>query len=270
MRGVAPELYAARVGLVISEFEPRPELRGIVRRAADYHERSSPVRRLEAPFVGVVLIVSLGPDMEIDGRRTGSFAAGLWDRPTVTGHYGEQAGYQLNLDLLGARRLLGVPMGELANRLVALEDVLGPFATELTERLAGAPDSAARDALAQGLLARRLREDRPAVPEVAHVLARLHAMCGAARVEALAAEVGWSRRHLAARFREDLGLPPKALARLIRVEHAAQRVRVGEPLAEVAYGCGYADQPHFNRDFRQLVGCAPGEFPFVQDALAAA
>src|SRR5689334_8154282 len=72
--------YAACVGLVIEEFAPAPVLRGIVDRSADYHERSQPVRRLESPFVGVVLIVSLGPDMEIDGRPTGSFVAGLWDR----------------------------------------------------------------------------------------------------------------------------------------------------------------------------------------------
>jgi AraC-like DNA-binding protein len=258
------------VGLVIAEFEPHPALRGIVRRAADFHERSAPVRRLEAPLAGVVMIVSLGPDMEIDGRLSGSFVAGVWDRPTVTGHRGEQAGYQLYLDLLGARRLLGVPLRELANRLVALEDVLGPFATELAERLAGVPDGAARHALAQRLLARRLRDDHAAAPEVTYALGRLRATCGAARVEALAAEVGWSRRHLAARFRDEIGLPPKALARLIRVERAAARVRAGEPLADVAYGSGYADQPHFNRDFRELVGCAPGEFPFVQDALAAA
>jgi AraC-like DNA-binding protein len=258
------------VGLVIAEFEPHPALRGVVRRAADFHERSAPVRRLEAPLAGVVMIVSLGPDMEIDGRQSGSFVAGVWDRPTVTGHRGEQAGYQLELDLPGARRLLGVPLRELANRLVALEDVLGPFATELAERLAGAPDGAARHALAQRLLARRLRDDHAAAPEVAYALGRLRATCGAARVEALAAEVGWSRRHLAARFRDEIGLPPKALARLIRVEGAAQRVRAGEPFADVAYGSGYADQPHFNRDFRELVGCSPGEFPFVQDALAAA
>ncbi len=258
------------MGLVIAEFEPHPALRGVVRRAADYRERSAPVRRLEAPLAGVVLIVSLGPDMEIDGRQTGSFVAGVWDRPTVTGHRGEQAGYQLYLDLLGARRLLGVPLRELANRLVALEDVLGPFATELAERLAAAPDGAARHALAQRLLTGRLGDDHGAAPEVAHALRRLRATSGAARVEALAAEVGWSRRHLAARFRDEVGLPPKALARLIRVERAAQRVRAGEPLADVAYDSGYADQPHFNRDFRELVGCTPGEFPFVQDALAAA
>jgi AraC-like DNA-binding protein len=208
--------------------------------------------------------------MEIDGQRAGSFVAGPWDRPTVTGHYGEQAGYQLNLDLLGARRLLGVPLRDLANRLVALDDVLGPFGCELAERLASVPESAARHALAQRLLAPRLREDDGATPEVAHVLARLRAAHGKARVEALAAEVGWSRRHLAGRIHDELGLPPKRLARLIRVEHATRRVREGDPLAEIAYCCGYADQSHFNREFRELVGCSPGEFPFVQHTRAAA
>lgn len=253
----------------MTELEPHPALRGVVVRATDFRERSAPLRRIEAPYVGVVLIVSLGPDMEIDGRPTGSFAAGVWDRPTITGHYGEQAGYQLGLDVLAARRLLGVPMVELANRLVAMEDLLGPLAAELTERLAAAPDAGSRHAAAQRLLLRRLDERQGAAPQVAHVLGRLRATRGTARVETLAAEVGWSRRHLAARFGEEVGLAPKALARLIRVEHAARRVSAGEPLADVAYGCGYADQPHFNRDFRALVGCAPGEFPFVQDVLVA-
>ncbi|HEY6397013.1 MAG TPA: helix-turn-helix transcriptional regulator, partial [Solirubrobacteraceae bacterium] len=196
--------------------------------------------------------------------------AGVWDRPIVTGHSGEQAGYQLYLDLLGARRLLGVPAGELANRLVALEDVLGSFAAELIERLADAPDAEERHVVAQRLLARRLSDDNATAPEVAYALARLRATRGSARVETLAAEVGWSRRHLAARFRQAVGLPPKVLARVIRVEDAAQRLHAGEPLAEVAYTAGYSDQSHFNRDFRELVGCTPTEFPFVQDTLAAA
>lgn len=262
--------YPGPVGLVIEEFEPVPELRGVVHRAADFQERSAPLRRLESPLVGVVLIVSLGPDMEIDGRPVGSFVAGVWDRPTVTGHYGEQAGYQLYLDLLGARHLLGVPAGELANQLVALEDVVGEFAVELAERLADAPTAQERHVTAQRLLAGRLSAEHAPAREVEYVLERLRATRGAARVETLAAEVGWSRRHLAARFRDAVGLPPKALARLLRVEHATQRVRAGDRLADIAYEAGYADQAHFNRDFRELVGCTPSQFPFVQDILVPA
>jgi AraC-like DNA-binding protein len=258
------------VGLRIEEFEPVPALRGVVHRAADFHERAAPARRLESPLAGVVLIVSLGPDMEIDGRATGSFVAGVWDRPTATGHYGEQAGYQLYLDLIGARRLLGVPACELTNRLIPLEDVLGPIAVELRERLADAADANQRHSVAQRLLAARLSDRPAAAPEIDHALARLRATRGAVTVETLAAEIGWSRRHLAARFRDAVGLSPKALARLIRVEHAAARVRAGEPLADIAYAGGYADQSHFNRDFRELVGCTPTQFPFVQDISIAA
>jgi AraC-like DNA-binding protein len=208
--------------------------------------------------------------MEIDGRATGSFVAGVWDRPTVTGHHGEQAGYQLYLDLTGAHRLLGVPGSELANRLIPLEDVLGSFAVELNERLADAPTARERNAIAQRLLAARLSNQATTAPEVEYALERLRATRGAASVENIAEEVGWSRRHLASRFREAVGLPPKALGRLIRVEHAAQRVRAGDPLADIAYAAGYADQSHFNRDFRDLVGCTPTQFPFVQDMRAAA
>lgn len=253
------------MGLVIRELDPDPALRGVIIRAADFHERSAPLRRSEGPLLGVVLLVSLGPDIEVAGERIGSFAAGLWDRPVTTGHFGEQAGYELYLDLLGARRLLGVPMAELANRVVRLDDLLGPFAGELAEQLAAAPDAAVRHALAQRLLARRLDEGSSGSPEVHRVLGRLRSSHGAVRIEALAAEVGWSSRHLSARFRDETGLAPKAVARLARAEHAVTLLREGRPLADVAYAAGYADQPHFNRDFRELVGCPPGEFRFVQD-----
>jgi AraC-like DNA-binding protein len=254
------------VGLTLEEFQPAPALRGVVHRAADFRERGAgPLRRLESPLAGVVLIVSLGPDMEIDGQLTGSFVAGVWDRPTITGHYGEQAGYQLYLDLLEARRLLGVPGTELANRLIQLEDLLGSFAAELHERLADAKDASDRHAIAQRLLTGRLTEHPATTPEIHHVVTRLRATRGSASIQTLAAEVGWSRRHLATRFREATGLPPKALARLIRIERAAQLVRAGTPLADIAYESGYADQSHFNRDFRELVGCTPTQFPFVQD-----
>jgi hypothetical protein len=71
-------------------------------------------------------------------------------------------------------------------------------------------------------------------------------------------------------FHEQVGLSPKAVARLVRCEHAVSLVRVGKSLSEVAYEACYSDQPHFNRDFRDLVGCAPTDFPFVQDGVVTA
>jgi AraC-like DNA-binding protein len=81
-----------------------------------------------------------------------------------------------------------------------------------------------------------------------------------AAVGQIADELGCSRRHLSDRFGTELGLPPKALGRVLRFQRAVGLLRGGGELADVAYTCGYADQPHFNRDFRALAGVTPTEF----------
>lgn len=248
--------------LEIVRLAPPPELAGLVRGLAGFTERGAPLRRREVPGTGATVVLSLGPDLLVDGRWTGSFAAGLYGRPVLTGHGGEQAGIQLDVSPFGARALLGVPMGELLDRTVTLDDLL-PRAGEIAERLAGEPTWAARAALLGRLLGGR--EVPPVAPEVRHAHRRLVASAGAVRVETLAQETGWSRRHLTERFRRDVGMAPKPFARLLRFQRAVGLLRAGEPLAAVAYACGYADQPHMNRDFRQFLGAAPGGLPYVQD-----
>jgi transcriptional regulator GlxA family with amidase domain len=87
---------------------------------------------------------------------------------------------------------------------------------------------------------------------------------GRIRIDTLAARLGCSRRHLAKRFAEDVGAPPKLASRLIRFE--AARGRLGAvPLARLAADHGYADQAHLTREFAQLGGAPPSRFPFLQD-----
>jgi AraC-like DNA-binding protein len=90
-------------------------------------------------------------------------------------------------------------------------------------------------------------------------------------VTELAAELGWSRRHLAVRVHEELGMPPKALARVLRFERAVERLRAGDDLAALALDAGYYDQAHFNRDFRAFAGATPTDYrpiTSVQDEVA--
>lgn len=89
---------------------------------------------------------------------------------------------------------------------------------------------------------------------------RLTGSHGRMRITALADELGWTRQHLATRFREHLGLTPKTVARLARL-HRATSMLTSRSLAEIAAACGYADQAHLNRDFRLLTGCTPTSTP---------
>jgi len=63
-------------------------------------------------------------------------------------------------------------------------------------------------------------------------------------------------------------LGPKAVARILRFQRALRLLSEGRALADVAYYCGFADQPHLNREFRALAGGTPREVTFVQDAAA--
>jgi AraC-like DNA-binding protein len=236
---------------------PAPALRGVVHRYCGYVEdTAAPLRRTEAATARVTVILSFGPRIDVGGESHGSFVAGPSEGPATTEHAGIQHGLEVNLAPPAARALLGVPMHELVGRVVPLDAVLP--SELLLERLAEAGGWAARFALLDAELARRLEEARPPHPAVRAAYARLAATRGAVPVGVLAAELGWSRRHLAARFRDEVGVAPKALARLLRFEHALELLG-SRPLADVAYECGYYDQAHFNRDFRAFAGATPSE-----------
>jgi AraC-like DNA-binding protein len=179
---------------------------------------------------------------------------------------------QVGLDPLAARALLGLPAGELAGLDVPAEVLLGPLAAEIRERLLAAADWPSRFAVLDGLLARAARPGPEVPPEVREAWRRLRRSGGRVPVSALAAEVGWSERHLAARFRRETGLSPKEAARVVRFDRARRRAAAGGGrLAELAAECGYFDQAHLAREFRALAGVAPSvwlaeEFRFVQAA----
>lgn len=54
-------------------------------------------------------------------------------------------------------------------------------------------------------------------------------------------------------FREQVGLAPKAVARILRFEGLCRRLGADPARwADIASECGYHDQAHLNGDFRQL------------------
>jgi AraC-like DNA-binding protein len=240
---------------------PHPALRPHIRTLTGWYERTDgPLRRSELPGGRIVLVVSFGPKMDVDGRTFTSFAAGLYDTPALTEHDGLGHGIQSYMTPLGARRFFGMPMGEIAGQTVELEDLIGSAAGELAERLAEAPDWATRIDLFERAIARRVLAAPPLPAELEWAWQRLLESDGAVPITTLAEELGWSRRHLAVRFREELGMPPKALARLLRFERAVKRLRAGDDLADLALDAGYYDQAHFNRDFRAFAGTTPTEY----------
>src|SRR5919197_3398325 len=203
---------------------PHPNLRRHVRRYCGYRERTlQPVRRRELPGADVTLIVSLGPELRLLEPRPAthtSFVAGLDERSAVTEHDGEAAGVEVSLTPLAAHQLFRVPMHTLARRVVELDDVLGPEADRLAERLHDAPTWPACFQILDDTILSRIGNAPEPSAGGAWGYQQLVATAGCIRIGALASELGWSRKRLAGRFREEVGLPAKALARILRFRRA--------------------------------------------------
>jgi AraC-like DNA-binding protein len=269
----------------------------VVRHYVGYEEWSeSAFLRRQVARHGVALIFGFGDDMDVwEGevgspvRTLGAFVVGNQSRSTLTGVAGHQHGVQVELSPAGALALFGA-VAELNDAVVPLDEALGGRGAgarlaRLVERLAETPTWEERlrlldDALGGGDAA---RAGAGLAPEVAWVRWQLAASKGRARVEPLLDETGWSRRHVSERFRRELGVSPKAYARLVRFEHAtallSRPATTHRALAEVAIEAGYYDQSHLTRDFVALAGMTPGtyaaeasrvpEVRFVQDPVPA-
>jgi AraC-like DNA-binding protein len=247
---------------------PHRALAGFVLGYTGFREFSAtPVRRRQPPNGSCPLILSLGPPIRLFGpagpSAPTSFLAGMHDAAVMTEYCGAQHGVQVNFTPLGLYTLLARPLPELTNLTPELEALDAPVLAGLPERLAadpGWPQRFARlDAALLGALeASRLRPD----PEVAWAWRELVRTAGATPVTRLAAETGWSRRHLLNRFRDQVGLAPKPTARVLRFQRASTLLarRTGVSISEVAADCGYADHAHLDREFRALAGCTPSEY----------
>jgi AraC-like DNA-binding protein len=258
---------------------PASGLRGLVDFYTGFRQAGvEPARHRGLPSPALTLIFTLDDPVVLaahpnPAQPPGSYETllgGLHTAPAIITHEGRQSGIQLGLSPLGARALLGVPAGELAEIDVHADEVLGPLSLEIQDRLrtaAGWPERFA--ILDEVLLARAGHAGGPgdastAVgPEVSYAWRRLVQSRGGVSVRDLAAETGWGERHLRARFRAEIGLAPKAVARVIRFDRARRliqrRAAAGEALclADLAADCGYFDQAHLDRDFAMLAGCSP-------------
>ena len=249
--------------------KPDRRLRGVVERYEGYVESGSTTRvlRQEVPWMRVPVILNFGASWRVGdgagpgGERHDSFVAGLSESSAFVAVEGAANCLQVDFTPIGAHLFFGVPMHELTNRVVDVEDLLGRDGN-LVAMLEAAPTWDTRFALLDDVIAARVSAARRPAPEIVWSWRALEHSNGAVPVGMLAERVGRSRRHLVARFREQVGLSPKTFARVVRFSRAVALIHGGErrSFVDLAHECGYFDQAHMIREFRAFAGTTPAEF----------
>lgn len=180
------------------------------------------------------------------------------------------------VDLIGVRfwsgragAALRTPMWQLQDQLIAASSVL-PGMDRLADELRNVPRGNRLDHVSAALARRFNARDLRSHATIDHALALIEARRGNVRIDMLAKRVGMTRRHLERRFRDEVGLPAKQMARIARVQAVLQALRQ-QPLlggAEIAAQCGYSDQAHLIRECKALTGHTPARLIRSERSLA--
>jgi AraC-like DNA-binding protein len=248
---------------------PHPQLRPHVLGYVGIDCRMDLPRERHLPSAEVELLVNFGAPYRVidadDPARSsthrGATVVGVHDRYVVTAETGVQHVLVVRLQPTGAHLLFDLPMHEIANRLVALDDVSSALARRLGDRLYEARTWERRFALMDALLAEQAA-GRPALrAAVAWAWQQLRDAGGCLNVGTLSGALGCSRKHLIAQFHHTVGLPPKIVARVLRFNRVLQMVEHTSRIdwAAIAQECGYFDQAHLIRDCRAFAGSTPTE-----------
>jgi AraC-like DNA-binding protein len=243
-----------------------PRLRGYVDNLLYCREQFDPgdevVERV-LPDGNLRLAFNLGdPPTAGSGPGVRVEAIGATAAPALVRLGGTVEGVTVTVRAGAALALLGVPAGELEERAVDLTDLWGRAAPKLLERLAGAPDDAARYTLLNEALLQRFEGARDHGRAKAARAAQLMATSATLTVREAASAVGVGERRLQQLFHLHVGVSPRTWRRLKRFESCLRllRQRPGLRWSELAVVTGYYDQPHLVSEFAAFSGLTPGAF----------
>ena len=159
----------------------------------------------------------------------------------------------------GANPFFALPAGALHNVTVSLDELWGSAADELRERLLAEAIPKARFLALEDALLAHFVQRRALHPTIAVALRALLAAPRSQTITQVVDQSGLSHRQFIQVFRREVGVTPKLFCRLRRFLKALNHTQQIEEInwAEIAQTCGYFDQSHLTRDFREFTGVSP-------------
>ena len=163
----------------------------------------------------------------------------------------------------GLANFLSIPIKELANKETPLSVLFGEEVTnELGQKITDAEGTEARIAIIESFLIETLN-DRVSIDSVVkETIDTMYLTSGTISIKAMLKNNASKRRQLERKFTEQVGISPKQLCKVIRLQTVLKIMlhQPSESLSQIAYGSDYFDQAHFTKDFKEFTGITPKEF----------
>ncbi len=162
----------------------------------------------------------------------------------------------------GFNRFATIPLRSMYDRAVPLDELYGSSGFELERCIAAAESVSARMEIVSIFLHQRIIETGGTDELVRSAVDLLIDSKGQQTLQEVVTGIQISRRQLERRFSDEVGLTPKQLSRIIRLQNAlaGMKEKRWPSFTVLAAECGYFDQAHFIRDFRAFTGFTPSGF----------
>lgn len=160
----------------------------------------------------------------------------------------------------GFANFIKTPIHELADRETPLSTLFDPkSAEELTQKIIEASNTEERIAIVEGFLLGILKDTSTIDLIVKSTIDTLLLTKGNTPIYVM---LQTKRRNMERKFSKQVGISPKKLGRVIRLQAALKMMlhQEKQSLTQIAYESEYYDQAHFIKDFKEFTGTNPREF----------
>ena len=197
------------------------------------------------------------PRAEQMSQHSGAVVAGPHAKSVVIDTRAERRLAAVEFRHGGASRFFSMPMSDISNQVVQLQDLWRSDGTLLRERLLDARTPASKFRIFEEVLLDHLKPEFD--PAIQYAITALRA---GVPVYQVVLRLGLSPRTLARRFSSQVGITPKRFARVHRLQRVLRAVRRSSnpDWCALAAEHGYADQAHLIHDFRDLADITPLEY----------
>lgn len=162
----------------------------------------------------------------------------------------------------GLTPFLDTPVSELEDKAVSIINLFGEKAKALEKKVMTAMDSPKRIKLIEEFLLSRLADPKAIDAVTKACVDVIFESQGQMSAGELANKMNINRRNIERRFTSVVGMSPKQLSRVIRLQTALKMLEQKKfsSLTSLAYENGYYDQAHFIKDFKEFTGISPKLF----------
>ncbi|MBD2165429.1 AraC family transcriptional regulator [Calothrix membranacea FACHB-236] len=201
------------------------------------------------------------------GERCGSTSSmrilGIHSQSLIIDNHSQISVMGVRFQAGGSVPFFQLPIKELHNRVISLNELWSDRADELREKLLKVSQLETRFRVLEHYLLTMMVQSSPQHPVVEFALnqfANLHPPT----VREITNQIGISPRYFGQLFSNCVGLTPKLFCRIQRLRRVlcllAGKTHTDTDWTDIAFTCGYFDQAHFIHDFRSLALCTPSEY----------